>query len=104
MTRNTPLNILITGASSDIGFCIVKSLLEKQCNVVGQYHSNPKQLSHINNSNLHLIKANLSEFNEAEMLVNCFYCFLVIDGKSRSFNRFVYDIGWRVGASLNMTK
>ena len=70
MTINTPLNILITGASSDIGFCIVKSLIEKQFNVVGQYHSTPKQLSHINNPNLHLLKANLSEFNEAEMLVN----------------------------------
>lgn len=69
MKKGMPLSVLITGASSDIGFCIVKHLLEHQFNVIGQYHSNLNQLTNLNFSNLHLIKANLSEFNQAEMLV-----------------------------------
>lgn len=70
MKTEVPLNILITGASSEIGCCIVKALIARQFNVVGQYHANLKQLSQMTAANLHLVKANLFEFDQAKMLVN----------------------------------
>lgn len=63
------LNVLITGASSEIGFSIIEFLLEKKFQIVGQYYSNNKQLSQLHHPNLHLIKANLSDPLEAQKLI-----------------------------------
>lgn len=64
--------ILITGASSDIGFKIVSDLIDSNYKIYGHYFNNSSNLETLkqSNKNLHLHQANLSDDLEAQKLVN----------------------------------
>jgi len=61
--------IFILGASSDIGYEVVKKFLDDGYNVIGHYNTNKKKLSKIKDSNLSLIKFNLKDINKFEKFI-----------------------------------
>ena len=61
--------IFILGASSDIGYEVVKKFLEDGYVVIGHYHTNKKKLSKIKDSNFSLIKFNLKDINKFEKFI-----------------------------------
>ena len=61
--------IFILGASSDIGYEVVKKFLDDGYEVIAHYHTNKKKLSKIKDSNLSLIKFNLKDINKFEKFI-----------------------------------
>lgn len=60
-------NILILGASSDIGFELVKKCIEKGYFVYAHYNSNNKKLSKLTKKNYDQIKSNFKNFNDKKL-------------------------------------
>lgn len=61
--------IFILGASSDIGYEVVKIFLDAGYIVIGHFNKNKENLSKIKNPNLSLIKFNLKDVNKFEKFI-----------------------------------
>jgi len=70
MESKKNLTAVITGASSDVGLAITKLLIDNGFHVLGHYNSNANELLTLNHPSLFLQKADLTQFPEAENLIN----------------------------------
>lgn len=59
---------IVTGANSDIGFSICKTLLQKKYKVIGCYYQNKEKISTIEDPNFKMYYLNLKNENEIKML------------------------------------
>lgn len=72
--------ILVTGANSGIGLAIAKLFLAKEFRVIAHYHQDKHNLDMINNQNLVLLQADLSNPDEsATLIINAFNISKTID-------------------------
>ncbi len=92
-------NILVLGASSDIGISLIKLLLKKEFIITAHCSKYNKTLTKIakKNNNLHIVKKNLGLINDKNISNLC------INNFNKSYGAFVNLIGYTDKKSFNNT-